>query len=196
MSWGLRCRRFGLIREMSKLELPFDQYQRYKTVEELVELIRDGCRLRVLDVGGHSGLISDFLPEDDTFVLDMLPFEGLNCVLGDGARLPFEDDSFDLVVSIDTLEHIPSDQRVRFLEEQLRVSRDYVLLAAPFEHENISLAEQIVNEFFIKKTGHPNDSLEEHFTNGLPVLVKRSLSLTTADLNIWRYPMVTCTTGL
>jgi len=155
---------------MNKLELPFDQYQRYKMVEELVELIRDGRRLRILDVGGHPGFISVVLPEDDTFVLDILPPEGLNSVQGDGARLPFKDDSFDLVVSVDTLEHIPSGQKIRFLEEQLRASRDYVLLAAPFEDENISLAEQIVNEFFIKKTGHPNDSLEEHFANGLPRL--------------------------
>jgi len=156
--------------EMNKLELPFDQYQRYKMVEELVELIRDGRRLRILDVGGHPRLIADFLPEDDTFILDVQPSEGLNCVQGDGARLPFKDDSFDLVVSIDTLEHIPSAQKLRFLEEQLRASGDYILLAAPFEDENVSLAEQIVNEFFIKKTGHPNESLEEHFANGLPCL--------------------------
>ncbi|MGA9349187.1 MAG: methyltransferase domain-containing protein [Anaerolineae bacterium] len=165
---------------MDKLELPFDQYQRYKMVEELVELIRDGRRLRILDVGGHPGLMAGFLPEDDTFILDILPSdsgelsrtERLNYVQGDGARLPFEDDSFDLVVSIDTLEHIPSGQKLRFLEEQLRASRDYVLLAAPFEDENVSLAEQIVNEFFIKKLGHPNDSLEEHFENGLPRLIE------------------------
>jgi len=159
----------GLV-EMNKLELPFDQYQRYKIVEELVGLIRQGRSLRVLDVGGHPGFISVFLPEDDTFILDTLPSEGRNCVQGDGARLPFKDDSFDLVVSVDTLEHISSDQRLVFLEEQLRASRDYVLLAAPFEDENISLAERIVNEFFIKKIGHPNDSLEEHFTHGLPRL--------------------------
>jgi hypothetical protein len=155
---------------MDKLELPFDQYQRYEMVEELVELIRDGRRLRILDVGGHPGFISIVLPEDDTFVLDTLPPEGLNYVQGDGARLPFKSNSFDLVASIDTLEHIPPGQRHRFLEEQLRASRDYVLLAAPFEDENVSLAEQIVNEFFIKKLGHPNDSLEEHFENGLPRL--------------------------
>jgi DNA repair exonuclease SbcCD ATPase subunit len=159
----------GLVK-MNKLELPFDQYQRYKIVEELVGMIRDGRRLRVLDVGGHPGFISIFLPEDETFILDTLPAEGPNYVQGDGARLPFQNDSFDLVVSIDTLEHIPPDQRLRFLEEQLRTSKNYILLAAPFEDENISLAEQIVNEFFIKRIGHPNDSLEEHFANGLPAL--------------------------
>ena len=155
---------------MNKLELPFDQYQRYRIVEELVELIRQGRRLRILDIGGHPGLIADFLPQDDTFILDVQPSEGLNCVQGDGIKLPFTSDSFDLVVSIDTVEHIPTDQRVRFLEEQLRTSKNYVLLAAPFEDENVSLAEQIVNQFFIKKIGHPNDSLEEHFANGLPRL--------------------------
>ncbi len=155
---------------MDKLELPFDQYQRYKIVEELAGLIRQGRSLRVLDVGGHPGLIADFLPEDHTFILDMLPCERPNCVQGDGARLPFKDASFDLVVSIDALEHIPPERRPEFLEELLRASKDYVLLAAPFDDENVSLAEQIVNEFFIKRIGHPNDSLEEHFANGLPDL--------------------------
>ena len=155
---------------MNRLELPFDQYQRYRIVEELVGLIRQGRRLRILDIGGRPGLIADFLPQDDTFILDVQPSEGLNCVQGDGINLPFTSDSFDLVVSIDTVEHIPTDQRVRFLEEQLRTSKNYVLLAAPFEDENVSLAEQIVNQFFIKKIGHPNDSLEEHFANGLPRL--------------------------
>ncbi len=155
---------------MDILELSFDQYQRYKMVEELVGLIRDNRRLRILDVGGHPGFIADFLPEDDTFILDTLPFQGLNYVQGDGVRLPFKNGSFDLVVSVDALEHIPPDRRAGFLEEQLRASRDYVLLAAPFEDENVSLAERIVNEFFIKRIGHPNDSLEEHFANGLPRL--------------------------
>ena len=155
---------------MDILELSFDQYQRYKMVEELVGLIRDNCRLRILDVGGHPGFIADFLPEDDTFILDTLPFQGLNYVQGDGVRLPFKNGSFDLVVSVDALEHIPPDRRAGFLEEQLRASTNYVLLAAPFEDENVSLAERIVNEFFIKKIGHPNDSLEEHFANGLPRL--------------------------
>jgi len=50
---------------MNTLEQPFDQYQRYKMVEELVGLIRckrsGGRRLKVLDVGAHPGFIADFL---------------------------------------------------------------------------------------------------------------------------------------
>jgi hypothetical protein len=159
---------------MNKLELPFDQYQRYKMVEELVGLIRGQRagrdRLRILDVGGRPGLLAAFLPDDEVFMVDVLPPDALNGVQGDGARLPFRDEAFDLVVSVDTLEHIPSHRKPEFLGEQLRASSNYVLLAAPFEDENISLAEQIVNEFFIKKLGHPNESLEEHFANGLPRL--------------------------
>lgn len=131
---------------------------------------RSDYRLRILDVGGRPGLLAEFLPDDEVFIVDILPSEDLNCVQGDGARLPFRDSAFDLVVSVDTLEHIPSDHKPEFLGEQLRVSSDYVVLAAPFEDQNVALAEQIVNEFFIKKLGHPNDSLEEHFANGLPRL--------------------------
>jgi hypothetical protein len=41
----------------SLYELPFDQFQRYKVVEEVADVARKRKPLRVLDVGGHPGLI-------------------------------------------------------------------------------------------------------------------------------------------
>jgi len=152
------------------LELPFDQYQRYKIVQELINLVRDQRRLRVLDIGGHPGFIWDFLPSDEAFVLDIVPWNKDNYIQGQGAALPFADESFDVVLSVDTFEHIPPTQREEVLSEQLRVTRDYLLLVAPFANDNVNLAERIVHEFFVKRLGYHSSFLQEHLTYGLPDL--------------------------
>jgi ubiquinone/menaquinone biosynthesis C-methylase UbiE len=53
-------------------------------------------------------------------------------VLYDGKHLPFKDDSSDAVVSLDTIEHLPKDQRWGFCKEMLRVARRVMILCAPF----------------------------------------------------------------
>ena len=152
------------------IELPFDQYQRYKIVQDLVTLIRGDRSLRVLDVGGHPGFIWDFLPNDEAFVLDIVPWTKANYVQGHGAALPFANESFDLVLSVDTLEHIPPAQRELVLAEQLRITRDYLLVVAPFADDNVDLTERIIHEFFVKRLGYHSSFLQEHLTYGLPDL--------------------------
>ncbi|MBI4744271.1 MAG: class I SAM-dependent methyltransferase [Actinobacteria bacterium] len=153
-------------------ELPFDQFQRYKLVEEIVGLVKNGSeKIRILDVGGYPGLISDFLPDDETFILDVVPCDKPNYILGDGTAIPFDDSSFDLVMAIDTLEHIPIEKRQKFISELLRVSSKYIIVMGPFFGENIQLAERMIFEFSLKTLGqdfadkHP---LKEHIENGLP----------------------------
>lgn len=56
---------------------------------------------------------------------------GLTLLNYDGVRLPFDDDSFDLVYASHVLEHVP-DERA-FVRELARVSRKYVYLEVPCE---------------------------------------------------------------
>lgn len=50
-------------------------------------------------------------------------------VVGDAESLPFEDASFDLVVSLRLLGHLPPETRLRVLREFRRVSREHVVVA-------------------------------------------------------------------
>jgi len=152
-------------------ELPFDQFQRYKGVEEAIGLVRESRPLKILDVGGYPGLISDFLPEDETYILDVIPHNRSNYIQANGTSLPFKESSFDVVTAIDTLEHIPEEKRKQFVSELFRISSQWIIIMGPFFSEEIHLAERIILEFSLKTLGkdfaesHP---LKEHLLYGLP----------------------------
>jgi len=152
------------------LNLPFDQYQRYKMVQEVIESLRDGTPLKVLDVGGYPGQILDFLPGDDVLVVDMVEDEKPHYMRADALSLPFEDASFDITMSVDVFEHIRPEDRGRFLSEMRRVSRRAIILAAPFETQDVPLCEILANNFYKGIYGDDEKWLKEHIENGLPGL--------------------------
>lgn len=155
-----------------RLALPFDQYQRYKVISDSLDLLRENTEpLRILDVGGAEGMILDFLTDDEVTILDQIEAEGVpNFVLGDALALPFDDDSFDYAVSVDVFEHIPAEAREKYLSELRRVARRGVLLAAPFDSEEVRGAERLANEFHRSVHQQENVWLAEHAENELPDL--------------------------
>jgi len=169
-------------RELMLTELPFDQYQRYRVVQEIVRLIKGQQQeqsLKVLDVGGISHTlegqfffpIARFLPEDETLVMDVQDYSAPHYLrIDEDEPFPLSDASFDVVVSCDTLEHVPPERRQAFLDELLRVARRYVVLAAPFDNEDTRLAEQIFHDLHLRRLGAVQPQLCEHRLHGLPDL--------------------------
>ncbi len=154
---------------MDTLRLPFDQYQRYRLVADLVEELRpSGRRLRILDVGGRTALLREFLPDDRVDLVDVDPSEVPGLVLGSGAALPFADGSFDVVAAFDTLEHVPPGLREAFVTECHRVARRHVVLAGPYAAPEVDEAEELLVGFLRDKLGVEHRYLAEHRTNGLP----------------------------
>jgi len=151
-------------------DLPFDLYTRNAIISKLVAAIRDRKSLDVLDVGGKNGRLRDFFPEDNVFVLDVLPPSPGedNYVHGSVLTPPFQDGSFDVVVSSDVFEHIPPTDRDTAILEMLRLSKNFVVLGAPFYSEDVKNAEERANGFFAASAGRPHPWLEEHIRNGLP----------------------------
>lgn len=151
------------------LQLPFDQYQRYRLVADILEDLRvDGERLAVLDVGGRTELLRKFLPNDEVFLVDVEESDAVGLVLGDGSRLPFADDAVDAVVCFDTLEHVPPPRRDAFLDEVLRVTRRWAVVAGPYDTKGVADAELLLEDFLHGKMGVEHRYLAEHKQNGLP----------------------------
>ena len=155
-----------------QLNLPFDQHQRYRIVAEVLDTLREDDRpVRILDVGGGEGIVLRFLTRDHVEILDQTEGEEIpNFVKGDATALPFEDEAFDYVMSIDVCEHIEPEAREQYLSELWRTARRGVLLAGPFDSEEVRGAERLANE--LHRTIHLQENiwLREHAENGLPDL--------------------------
>ncbi|MFN0244870.1 MAG: methyltransferase domain-containing protein [Planctomycetota bacterium] len=151
------------------LSLPFDQYQRYRLVADLLNEVREnGQRLQVLDVGGRTARLRQFLPGDRVVLVDTEPSDAAGLLLASGTRLPFRDRSFDAVCAFDTLEHVPPPLRAAFVAECVRVSRGHVFLAGPYQHARVEEAELALQAFLRDKLGVEHHYLDEHRRFGLP----------------------------
>lgn len=141
-------------------------------------------KLKVLDVGGAGSIIELFIDIDLT-VLDVLPnkHKTKNYVQGNALAVPFADKSFDAVISCDVLEHIPKNERAAFLKESARVTKDLLIVAAPFDLKGVRAAEISANDYYKKMTGEDHRWLLEHLLDDLPSIKQAIIVLEKAGLN-------------
>jgi SAM-dependent methyltransferase len=159
----------------------FDRFGRYAL---LAELLADRIGAEpgvVLDVGDASGYLRRFLPDRSSVAVDLHPpvdpFPDLCFLQADGASLPFADRSMIAVVSCDVLEHVPQDDRDRFIGELTRVCRRTVAVAAPFDTAGVEFTEELVMRFAKVMSGQDQPQLTEHAQRGLPDLSATAGSL-------------------
>jgi SAM-dependent methyltransferase len=161
--------------EQEPIDVPFDQYQRYRVTAELATA---AAARRVLDVGGHHSdfwgrvrrPIADFLPDCYSVTLDVAANPLRGYVRGRGDALPFRAGSFDLVCSVDVLEHVPPAARTQLADELQRVSARGIILAAPFRHPLLARGEAFVSDFIERTCGYTQGQLQEHRELGWPDL--------------------------
>jgi hypothetical protein len=141
---------------------------RYAPVADLLE--REGEVGSVLDVGSGSHGLSIVWPDYPFVGLD-IAFEGavapsmLALVVPPGA-LPFADRSFDTVLSIDTLEHVPPGERERFVGELARVSARRVIVVCP---SDAAAPTDVLLRGAAERSGEPVPQwMDEHAQYGLP----------------------------
>ncbi len=158
------------------LKLSPDLYSRNKTIAFLLDAFGLNKPTHVLDVGGFGGKLGWFLNEDyKLIVLDQKPWDAEdaslekgNYVQGDARKLPFPDNSFEVVLASDLMEHIAKEDRVKVLDELCRVSKNYVILGAPFRKEFVENVENMVAQQFLENVGIKHPFLDEHRQKGLP----------------------------
>lgn len=156
-------------------ELPFDQYSRIETAR----LIVDNCirplvkskSLRIIDLGGHKGHTKDFFTNDSITILDVYDESYDGYIKGDATNLAkIKDEEYDVVLSFDTLEHIPPKRRKAFIKEAIRISKHGFVLAAPFDNNNghVRFAEDKANKLYKKINSKDHPWLKEHLEYGIP----------------------------
>ena len=177
----LLMRRLEIIAEsVTRVELlarlPFDMYQRYDHARVATTRLGSAPR-RILDVGGvmggadgHFASLADFFPDDLPCSVDVRGADHPDHLIMDGALLPFADASFDLVLCQDVLEHVPVDGRRLLLDELRRVSRRFVVLAAPFATPGVRDADAVLFALVKARHGYEHAFLNEHLTHGHPDL--------------------------
>ncbi len=118
----------------------------------------------VLDVGGSISRLASYCKPKSITTADVKePVD----ILYDGKKIPVDDKSYDVVTSIDVLEHVPVKQREEFIHELNRIARKRVIISAPYGSPEHSAYEKKVLAYFSAK-GVKMPYLEEHVAIGLP----------------------------
>jgi len=146
---------------MLNILMPYDIYERHQVVSML---LRGLPVENVLDVGGNAGILKRFLKTD----IVTLNVDGSADLRYDGRSIPFPDNRFGAVVTLDTLEHIPPEERGEFLRECLRVTQRYLIVAAPYGSKEHREYERRLDALFMATHGRVHTYLNEHVRYGIP----------------------------
>ncbi len=145
--------------------------QRYALSWHLLEALRRISFSTLLDVGAAEGFTQELIRSHfsaRTFGADLsaegcLRARGIfqtDSAAADVHRLPFRENSVDVVLCSETLEHVPDPERA--LEEMLRVARVAVVLSIPLEAEEIIAAnrrDQVAHAHIHRFTAEAFESL-------------------------------------
>ena len=151
----------------SPLERNINLVLRYSPiVKALKKIVKESrnSKLRILEIGSGSIGITRFYKgkvigvdvEQEKYKNPRLVF-----LKASAARLPFKDNSFDIVLSVDTLEHLNRGDMIKMVREADRVARRHIFFTYPVGFTKYH--EKIVKTW---KKSHLTKSLEEHLHGG------------------------------
>jgi hypothetical protein len=169
-------------------DIPFDHYQRYAAAASLVRAI--GTRaVTVLEVGANrQRLLGDFLPDHRMLYTDLEPQENVeDFVAADACALPFVEQSYDAVVSLDVLEHIPPGLRTHAVAEMARVCVRMVVIGCPLDRPWVHEAEAAAHAVWRRYFDSAYPWLEEHEEHGLVDASQVKATLQAAGLQVIRF---------
>lgn len=143
---------------MNKAFLPYDVFERHKRVAGFIKESDT-----VLDVGGELNHLSQFVSAKKIIVANL----NTGDIIIKKGNLPFNKNVFDVVCSIDVLEHVPPRQRAKFVENLIQVAKKSVILSFPIgTSKHIAYEKQMIS--YLKKRKINVSYLQEHVKYGLP----------------------------
>ena len=175
----------GRLRRLGRLAGPLARYQRWNWAwrleialryQPIADALADRpAGLRILDVGcGSKGGVTSYVPRpafgvDVTFDRERLQDHPLLiAVVASGSALPFADDSLDVVLCLDTLEHLtPADRRAVVMEMARVVAANGLLIVGAPCCEAARAAEEEIALAFTRQTGRVHPKLGEHLEHAM-----------------------------
>lgn len=143
----------------------------------VIDQLRDVWRpdLRIAEIGSGAAGITEFLDHPVTGVdsaferTDDKANARLERVEGTATELPFADASYDAVLSLEMMEHLPAEVRAPALREMLRVLRPGGRLIVTFPAgETAARLDAWLNAAYRRRHGRDHPWAVEHLENGLP----------------------------
>lgn len=124
----------------------------------------------ILEIGSGVRGITPYVPYAVTGM--DIAFHGviarnLTPVIRTGTKLPFPARSFDYIVSVDMLEHVPPAQRLDVISEMLRVADKKIFIAVPCGTA-AEIQDKKLDDLYAHWRGERFEFLREHVENGLP----------------------------
>ncbi len=184
-----------------------DQFLRYsKIMGEIKKIEPDFSRkIRILDVGAGGEGIAKFLKYSKDLEKYEVYLADINADLLSGVKLgtpviikdkilPFSDNEFDIVVSVDALEHIPKPERQNFLKELKRVGKIILLHFVMDDPANNFMgrdADIRFNKWHLEKFNIDNPWTIEHLSVEPPTcseintLLPQASITGTQNINVW-----------
>ena len=147
---------------------------------------------RILEVGSGWLGIAPYLGGqitglDENFEKRSFPL--LKQVKGSILKIPFGSNSFDIIICIDVLEHLPKNKRQTAIDELLRVGKKYVFIGVPCGKESLN-QDLLLDKLYKKVFSKPFPFLQEHLKYGLPEekqitqSIKEAAKINKKDINI------------
>jgi len=153
----------------SPLEVSINMKLRYKQVVDKLEALKKRTpELKVLEVGSGSKGVTRFFKHPVVGIdVEFQKYKNKwlkEIVLSATKKFPFKDQEFDVVISVDTIEHIPKKERVKALKEIKRVSKKYIILEYPTVFTKWD--DRVIKKWPKKSEAYLN--IKEHLDAGIP----------------------------
>lgn len=149
----------------------FDQYSRYRACADLLKAAMPTVGKNVLDIGsGSLCLLGKFLQDANITYLDpLVQTDDATHLRATLFTATLDPGLFQAVVSVDTFEHIPPDQRVEFLEKATSIASKVLILGFPSkDFSEASSVDRAVAAAYEKVFPGKHEWLCEHEQFGLP----------------------------
>lgn len=149
-------------------ENSLDTDLRYKPIVEFLKnKLKD--KPKILEVGSGPRGITRYLNYPITGVDKVFnkPSRLVKQVKVKDIKLPFKTNSFDYVISVDMLEHLPDNKRGESLREMIRVAKKGLVLAVPCGLK-AEAQDKDLFDYYFKNHNEEEKVLKEHLKFGLP----------------------------